>query len=159
MALLEANRANDILLAYWSGRSIPVDPVEIARSMGVTVRPGNASELNKASGWYRNNGIPTIIYNTAESKVRQRFTIAHELGHHVLDHGPRPRDTISAFEDPYDPYEIEANQFAAELLMPDFALKILIEKKNVTSLKSLATAFNVSEHAMYIRLKKLGYIK
>jgi Zn-dependent peptidase ImmA (M78 family) len=152
------SEATRLLQKFWGGQPIPVDPTRIAEKLGVTVRAGRVSELKGASGWYKldDDEEPLILFNSSEVDVRQRFTIAHELGHHVLGHGPRPRDTT--FSDQFDSYEIAANQFAAELLMPVFAVQTLVEKANVTSLARLAGAFQVSELAMNYRLKNLGYV-
>ena len=57
----------------------------------------------------------TIGYNQAQHRHRQRFTVAHEIGHFMLGH----TNGNSIFDlNSKKPEEIEANQFAAELLMP-----------------------------------------
>ena len=64
---------------------------------------------------YQNRKI--IIVNDNVPKGRVRFSVAHELGHYFLKHGPvalsilnyRPRPTYQ---------EVDANAFASELLMP-----------------------------------------
>lgn len=57
-----------------------------------------------------------IYVNILEPYKRQRFTKAHEIGHFVLGHGESDREdyTINS-----DIKERAANQFAAELLMPE----------------------------------------
>lgn len=99
--------------------------------------------------------------------MRRRFTIAHELGHHVLGHlreaiasggnAELPRDgnvTYSlAF---YDQKEVDANKFAAELLMPESAVAYFVDK-TTKNLSELARTFNVSDTAMSYRLSNLGY--
>ena len=103
---------------------------------------------------------PTIHYNSADGQNRIRFTIAHELGHYVLKHGKRFRDTSAMFAGgTYDPYEVAANRFAAELLMPVYPVKVLLEDHGITSISQLALAFQVSEPAMTYRLKNLGYLR
>ena len=72
------------------------------------------------------SGEPPTGVNSLHAPVRQRFTIAHELGHAVLHAREgihldqafrlRFRDQTSAMA--IDPEEIDANSFAAELLMP-----------------------------------------
>ncbi|WP_320174207.1 ImmA/IrrE family metallo-endopeptidase [Maridesulfovibrio sp.] len=152
--------AKTILKEYWDGR-LPVDPVRIATGLGVRVEQSFGEITNNAdqplSGEFTlENGAPVIKYNATEAPVRQRFTVAHELGHYVLHHGPRHRDEAQNFSiNNYDLYEVAANNFAAELLMPAEAVRYLIEQ-GVTTLKGLADSFNVSTVAMNIRLKKIG---
>ncbi len=156
--MIERNEADRLLSAYWGGRPIPVDPKEIAEREGIVVRAQTSGELAGASGWYRQLESPTILFNSSEVNTRQRFTIAHELGHHVMKHGERPRDTSAAFMNPLDSAEVSANRFAAELLMPIHPMRVMVEERQVTSVTALAMAFNVSEPAMMYRLRNLGYI-
>jgi Zn-dependent peptidase ImmA (M78 family) len=77
----------------------------------------------------RDDGSPVIGVNSHHPPVRQRFTVAHELGHYLLgdedslhiDRELRLRSNLSS--QGVDSDEIEANLFAAELLMPGFLLK------------------------------------
>ena len=148
--------AKEILKTYWND-TIPIDPAAIAVQMGVNVL--GSANFGEESGHYLPEGHeknPTIIYNARESKVRQRFTIAHELGHHVLGHGDSPRD--SAYPaNARDPVERAANAFAAELLMPEETVKALIHVRGLRSVTDLRDAFGVSAAAMQYRLKDLGY--
>ncbi|NDV28434.1 ImmA/IrrE family metallo-endopeptidase [Desulfovibrio sp. JC010] len=152
--------AKTILKEYWDGR-LPVDPARIATGLGVRVEKSFGEITNNAgqplSGEFTlENGEPVIKYNVTEAAVRQRFTVAHELGHYVLQHGPRHRDEAQNFSiNNYDLYEVAANNFAAELLMPSEAVSYLLSQGKNT-LQSLADSFNVSTVAMNIRLKKLG---
>jgi len=132
--------------------------------MGVVVEglspfaPGYDSTI---SGIYvLEDGKPKIYFNLMDPPNRQRFTVAHELGHHVLKHGPRFRDTSATLSGgSYDPIETSANRFAAELLMPTHPMKVLVEEQGIVSLPTLAASFGVSEKAMHYRLKNLGYIR
>src|SRR5690606_41065721 len=65
----------------------------IAQAMGIEVV---ADPFLDHSGHYqRNGGSPRIIFNSSEPPVRQRFTVAHELGHHVNGDIDAPRDTAA----------------------------------------------------------------
>jgi Zn-dependent peptidase ImmA (M78 family) len=106
---------------------------------------------------------------------RQRFTIAHEIGHFHLRHQFEPGEHVhvdrghiitprnSRSSTGVDVKEIEANQFAACLLMPS---KLLLERIKALKVKSLcddhvtrlAGEFKVSEQAMTIRLSTLGFL-
>jgi Zn-dependent peptidase ImmA (M78 family) len=114
--------------------------------------------------------------NKSHHRHRQRFTIAHELGHYLLhkgetvhlDEGRRAfainlRDAESATGE--DNEEKEANLFAAELLMPAKFLKKDLEGESLdilegsVALDRLATKYRVSTQALTFRLANLGYIK
>jgi Zn-dependent peptidase ImmA (M78 family) len=86
---------------------------------------------------------PTIGFNPSMAWVRRRFTIAHEIGHLLLGHTCTDPDLDN------DP-EAEANQFAAELLMPLALLKI--DYKAKPSPDYLAQKYIVSREAMIIHL-------
>lgn len=120
----------------------------------------------------RNSWI--IGVNTLTSARRQRFTIAHELGHLLLHEGKplivdqailvNKRDEISSMAT--DAEEIEANRFAATLLMPrDFVLSRLerllqsegeVDREDLIT--QLARTFNVSAEAMGYRLINLNIL-
>jgi IrrE N-terminal-like domain len=87
------------------GSHVPVDVIAIARAAGLTVIVGAFDH----SGLLRDG--TTIEVPRRDLPVRQRFTVAHELGHATLRH-----------EIPEDRIEVEANAFAAELLLPRAAL-------------------------------------
>jgi Zn-dependent peptidase ImmA (M78 family) len=88
---------------------------------------------------------------------RQRFTIAHELGHYLLGHSPvfcvfDDRDT----SDPRRINEYQANIFASELLMPDAWIR---ERwRELTDVQAMARAFYVSPEAMFRRLDAAGLL-
>lgn len=100
-----------------------------------------------------------IRVNKLHSKTRQRFTIAHELGHFVYH-----KDDEQEFVDTTffrgltaDNLEYTANRFASELLMPEEEVRQLIDKENVRSIAELANRFGVSSSAMLYRVKELNY--
>jgi Zn-dependent peptidase ImmA (M78 family) len=115
-----------------------------------------------------------ILVNKTHTVNRKRFTIAHELGHLLLHQYTSPhadrrlmlRDARSSEGSTFE--EIEANQFAAELLMPrEFVLKEAkgvsveyemdadSEEKLDELVNAMAGRFKVSSHAMRIRLASL----
>lgn len=129
---------------------------------------------NDISGFYLiKNEKSFIVYNSLEGEMRQRFTIAHELGHHFL-HSNIPlfvekknsvanqmfhRDHKSSTGEILR--EREANAFAAALLMPEKMIDIeVFESDKILFedlIKDLAKKFKVSEQAMSFRLANLGY--
>lgn len=60
----------------------------------------------------------TIYVNQDDPIIRQRFTLAHEIGHAVLHKGDSVWDLRANIDRPRERKEIEANNFAANLLMP-----------------------------------------
>lgn len=101
----------------------------------------------------------TILVNSKHNEARQRYTLAHEFAHYCLH-----RNDYSTFEDTAffrkeenkTMIEYEANQFAAELLMPEKFVKLAISE-DILSLKELSKRFGVSLIAMRNRLINLGY--
>lgn len=118
----------------------------------------------------RRDGRTIIGINSTHARTRQRFSIAHEIGHVLLHekesfhidkiHPLRFRDKRSSTGK--DVPEIEANQFAAELLMPEeFIARDLAQYANVDlelAIAKMAENYEVSEQAMTIRLTSLGHI-
>ncbi|RJQ32230.1 MAG: ImmA/IrrE family metallo-endopeptidase [Actinobacteria bacterium] len=99
--------------------------------------------------------MSAIGYNQSQHRHRQRFTVAHELGHFLLGHTSkeRPLDLESKVPD-----EVEANQFAAELLMPLALLKSDINGGQKQP-KMLAKKYDVSEEAIWWRLLECRLIE
>lgn len=94
-----------------------------------------------------------IILSTASSPARDRFTIAHELGHYFL-HSESGRRPLVAARSGSDRAEWEANWFAAGLLMPKDAFQKAFNDGKKSSFE-LAAMFAVSQQAAVIRMKVL----
>lgn len=158
----ERKKANKLLIDVWKGRGLPIDPMRIAQSQGIVVEPvcfDFEDNAQGVSGQYIGGVVPTIKYDYSDSSNRQRFTVAHELGHHVMGHGPAFRDTSrSFFSTVHDPKEVSANRFAAELLMPIRVVRRLVLDEGRTDIAELAQRFEVSEAAMRYRLKNIGLL-
>lgn len=147
-------------------RSAPVPVEKIAEDLGAKLS-FEPLEGNVSGMLYRDGPVTIIGINSYHSNTRQRFTIAHELGHYLLHKGdvfvdrPFLRDSKSSLA--IDKQEIEANQFAAALLMPEELVTEefidLIEKRKISSpdilIEELASHFEVSIQAMTIRLQTL----
>lgn len=150
--------AEHILDERWDGK-FPVDVVGIARAIGVEVMAFADKDI-PYSGAYtprhaRNGGKPTIIVNQHEAPTRQRFTIAHELGHHILHGDVAFRDPLHQFPGA-DPREVEANVFAANMLMPERNFRSMVDSGKYTE-KTLRERLGVSPAALWNRLDGLGY--
>lgn len=159
MSTKAVNYAQSLLTRLWD-REIPIAPDKIINKIDdieliYESMPDNMSgKINY--DFSKNKYI--IAVNKNHHPNRQRFTVAHELGHYILNHGNK-EDTLYRDKDGmYEPDEIEANEFAAELLMPSGVLRHLILEQGIANVTTLAQKFWVSEQAMLFRLKNLGFI-
>jgi|GEM_PF-516318 len=137
----------------------PVQTVPIANELGVNVykvtnwndnisgKVAKDSERGGTSGY-------AIFVNSMHSETRRRFTIAHEIAHFLLHReiiGDGIIDDALYRSGLSNRFEVEANKFAADILMP---LHLLNEEisKGFSSVQELAGRFNVSPSAMSIRI-------
>ena len=134
----------------------PVDPVWIAREMGMKVYFVEFDATAKDISGFFDCEENAIFVNREEYPLRQTFTVAHELGHKILhedwarsnDYKVLKRDTT----DDQDFREKEANAFAAQLLMP----RSLVDRywRNLT-VEQLSRLFAVSVPMVKNRLSFL----
>lgn len=154
----------------------PVRVDEIAQHCGLKVR-AQAVQNSDISGFILRTGKDAIIgVNSQHAAVRQRFTIAHELGHYLIHaqgvnevhvdrkFGVQFRDSLSS--EGIDRDEREANLFAAELLMPKHFIEAdlaSVDKMDLVGddvfIEKLARRYGVSSQAMVFRLANLGFIR
>lgn len=107
------------------------------------------------------NNIQIICINSAMNLGRQRFTLAHELYHLCIE--KEIKFKVCNDNNYNDPSEIEANEFASFLLMPEDALKNYIDSNRISSwnldeIIKIEQYFQMSHDAMLISLKKFGCI-
>jgi Zn-dependent peptidase ImmA (M78 family)/DNA-binding XRE family transcriptional regulator len=147
------------LLAQAQVRKLPVNVEGLARSCGVNVAPWDFND--DISGVLLDlDAGPVIGFNDGQVDTRQRFTIAHELGHFLLDHHDHFHIDLSDQESHGAPPgyswqdERAANDFAAQVLMPAAFVSQAFAKTK--SLSQLASRFDVSTQAMGFRLVNLG---
>jgi hypothetical protein len=97
-----------------------------------------------------------IVLRGATSEQRRRFTIAHEIGHFILHpHRLAPQRGGDPGNTAWQQQEREADQFAAELLMPEDLVREAVVLHGADSAR-LADQFQVSRSAMQARLRWLG---
>lgn len=164
------NKIVDGLLMKNSVDIAPVPVEAIAKSLGASIAYRDFDE--DVSGLLVRQGESSVIgVAKSQSKERQRFTIAHELGHLLLHEGQEVhvdklfrinfRSKVSSTAE--DVQEIEANIFAANLLMPRAflvkdAAKLDLDFEDQGHVQSLASRYEVSAQAMTFRLLNLfGY--
>lgn len=133
----------------------PVDVEAVAKSLGFLVLPYPLPDSTSGLTFIERE-VKTIGVNSAHAAVRQRFSAAHELGHYLsghesYDHGQAYIEDRPNWLDPQGRQEIEANEFAAELLMPEQFLKADLAKMGL-DVSALAQRYNVSEQTMWIQL-------
>lgn len=155
---LEIEKKAQYLLDSLQITRIPIPVEEIAKKIGVSVVAFDLGEDVSGVLHIKNNSAK-IGYNPNESKVRQRFTVAHELGHYQLH---RKDDKI--FVDNENYYQLimfrsaklnlsakditleqEANAFAAALLMPKSLIQDELKNYN---------GFDLSDNSMITDLSK-----
>ncbi len=104
---------------------------------------------------------PVLWVNAREAKVRQRFTLAHELGHAWCKHdGNVVVDSHATLSGKVTtPREIEANAFAAELLIPRVAVEELAPAGRNPTLEEVvvvAAHYGTSAVMTLYRFQQLG---
>lgn len=157
------------------GVSFPRNIVAICNKLGITVQETNQFN-DKISGLiYKENEKYYILVNAKHAPTRKAFTIAHELGHYILHREELDTETeivsgnkslevnshvlarsviIPEKRAEYFLRENEANQFAAEILMPPKEFISKCEESN--SIEEVAEYFGVSVAAASVRANKLG---
>jgi Zn-dependent peptidase ImmA (M78 family) len=146
--------------------NVIVDPVKLANSYNIEVKNAKFVSDDISGMLKKENGKTTIYVNSFEPINRKRFTVAHELGHYFLNHLSDNDKIIHRRTDFFslDIKEIEANAFAAALLMEQFKVKDLYNKLTYIGVPieniivKLSDVFKVSRAAVKIRLKNLGLI-
>jgi len=111
------------------------------------------------SGYLKKEGdIFVIAVNKKHHIKRQRFTIAHEFAHFCLHQEDDEyfEDTTFFRKEDDSSLEYKANEFAAELLMPEELFRDAINS-GMVKFNDLANAFDVSVLAIKYRAKSLGY--
>ena len=166
------NLAKSILEKY-DLLELPVDPFKLAHIENIDIYNANFKKLDQdyvlgAIQKDKNENI-SIYINERDAYTRRRFTLAHELGHYYLGHLNGHANQIVELErnagyNTNNIQEIQANQFAASLLMEKSSV---IEYYNILKnsnhtfnyiLATLSDIFGVSQQAMNFRLKNLGLL-
>lgn len=150
---------DDTIIVDQFKATLPVDVFGMAGALGIRIQtadlPNSGTMTRVGKQWL-------VTINAKDGQQRQRFTLAHMIGHYMLHrdlmskgvHIDRlygnPSDNPSA---PLTPaHEAQANRFAVETLMP---LAQLRKRKDIP-IKDMAAQFGVSEQALTIRLKSIG---
>lgn len=158
---------------------VPINIGEVAKTLGLKLKPF-PFEDDISGTLIIENDHAIIGYNQFESKVRIRYTIAHEISHYILHKDKSSvfldksfqvqsrsnvhfRSQASKNSEEVQKMEREANALAAALLMPSHLMaketkKIDFDLGSEKAIKYLARLFDVSTQAMTYRLSNLGYL-
>lgn len=165
MACVDIERRAKELLQEHNLYTVPVDPIKLAEILNVEVYQTNFKNENLSGVISKDEEKVVILTASNEHYNRTRFTVAHELGHLVLH-----MDKNQVIEEYHrgnerSKQEIEANAFAAALLMPIDLIKLYFNELDKTNLSDrskvsiLSQIFKVSESSMKYRMINLGLIR
>ena len=174
MSAARAARRAEALIDQHRVAGPRVDVEKIARELGLTIVEDELGDDISGALVTNQNGA-AILVHSGHAPNRKRFTIAHEIAHHVLRHQFKEGGNVHVDRGNYislrgrrasegvDPQEIEANWFAAALLMPSRMVEEEVSRLGVKALhdhhvEELAGKFEVSQQAMTIRLTNLGLL-
>lgn len=146
---------------------LPINPIQLAEYLGIHVE-AKPPTIKGASGWLIRSGDDFgIIYATHIDSIGfQHFSIAHELGHYMLDGHPEhvfrnsgEHASRAGFE-ATDDIEREADYFAACLLMPKHLCKPLINRSRdgMVAVLHLAEQCKTSLTAAALRYAEIGQL-
>lgn len=158
------------LLQQSDALALPVNLSRVVECLGLSL---NEKPLENEYSGFLAVKEKTIVVNLRHPSVRRRFTIAHEIGHYQLH---RRSEDIPVFIDRAVYHrkesvagvdhlmEMQANAYAAGLLMPETLLDNYLEDhpaldlEKPADIKTLAEEFEVSRPAMEFRLINLGFV-
>ncbi len=159
-----ARQAAEALLKEEELLSLPVDPFAIAASRDIMVE-GKPEKVDGVSGMLLRHGNNFgIVYAThIRSEGFQRFSVAHELGHYFLPGHVHQviQNGIHVSRGGFvtnDPYELEADHFAAGLLMPEQPFRKEIDRREpgLAAIEAIADLCVASRTAAAIRYAEVG---
>jgi predicted transcriptional regulator len=160
-----AKQSGETLVRQLKIGSLPIDPFSIAQQheIHVEAKPDCAEGVSAMLLRY-GNSFGIFFATHIKSEGFQRFSIAHELGHyfleghmdHVLKDGC-PHVSQAGFTSS-DPYELEADNFAAGLLMPSTLFSKAMSRLDagLSAIEDLAAQCRTSLTATAIRYAELS---
>lgn len=154
--------AERILWDYGITDPADIDLQVIAYGLGATihVKPLDGCEARLVA----NKEKAIITVNSKSIPTRQRFSIAHELGHWQLDKGRGgflcAKDDISPQNDASKEGEALANNFASQLILPDYLFGTIAAAKPISleAAEKISTVFKASITATSIKMVRKATI-
>ncbi len=161
---LKPSRAAKKILEMTKIQEPPVSPFEVSKRLGVPVFQWDFPD--EISGLFALEGNKACIgVNQNHAHVRQRFSVAHELGHFIFHD---KEDLFVDFKTEVDVtvlldgeqqrLETTANQFAADLLMPFDWVQKDFKEYGVSGISVMAQKYVVSEQALWFRLMSMKLV-
>lgn len=148
---------------------LPVSVSAICRQLGYPLysyrkaakaiaKAGLSEQCQTSDGFtFVTGGKPYIFYSDVCNRGRQRFTVAHELGHIVLGHvGDGQYTIVNREPSPKDdPAEVQANQFAARILAPACVLHAM----GIAKAEEISRVCGISMQAAEFRAARLAVLE
>lgn len=139
--------AENVRRAWYIPRGPIRSLIDYVERAGCIVVPCDMDEAHIDGVSYRIPGLPPLIFlNQNQPADRMRFSLAHELGHLVMHSYPSLE------------MEVEANKFAAALLMPRADIASELTKLTLEKAAYMKPVWRVSMAALLMRAKSLGKI-
>jgi Zn-dependent peptidase ImmA (M78 family) len=145
---------------YQTSKIPPYNPTAIATSLGIQVLLAKFANENISAALFLSapdQAKPKIYIKTSDNPFRQNFSVAHEIGHYIL-HKKNFVDEPEQFwrdeAEKKSDEELEANFFAAELLMPEEIFRVRWQEANKQP-EELSREFAVSVSAILFRARDL----
>jgi Zn-dependent peptidase ImmA (M78 family) len=131
----------------------------VDRDAGLPVVVGALDE-DVAGALVRNGTGAVAFVNASQWVARQRFTLAHELGHAFIGHEQLAPDTTATIAgSTHVPEEIEANAFAAAFLAPPGGVRAMVEgEPNLEDVVRVGAHFGISAIAALYRFVTLDLV-
>jgi len=150
-AIDEAERAALELRRVWDLGLAPIDSmVEVLEAKGIKVGIVEGAEKFDALTFWANNDIPVMVVKQNVPGDRQRFSLAHELGHLILE------------VDPHLDQEKVAHRFAGAFLVPEPVVNYELGRKrrklDLYELHLLKHKYGLSMQALIYRAKDVGIL-
>lgn len=142
-----AEIAKNVRRAWYMPRGPVRSLTEYAERAGCLIVPCDLSEAQIDGVSYQVPGLPPVVFlNKMRPADRQRFTLAHEIGHLVMHRFPEPD------------MEQQANDFASELLMPAEDIRFELKALSLEKAAQLKPYWRVSMAALIVRAETIGAI-
>lgn len=153
--ILERQATRLLKLTETAGPPVPVEAIATSLPRIIVRRAPDLPSSGRAQ-W--NGDAWVLLVDEGEAKVRQRYSLAHELAHviwHPVADSSLPATARTAAE---ARIESACEYFAACLLMPRLWMKRAYFDNGLQDVPTLARLFSVSWLAMRVRLEQLGFV-
>lgn len=135
----EKEQAENVFENYTDG-IVPVDMEKLYQRLGIKIELGDSDVVNSST---------SVTLSKDYSVTKQRYALAHMLGHIILKHQlPIEENCSSYFTGSANEEEMDANVFALSLLIPETTFDLYVRKLGYEDVSSIAAICGVSESAI-----------